>query len=157
MSVKRKQGRVLAQFYKLYFSECAFTYIKEESDEAVTRRFNPSAYEGKELEVVVETILGSNASVAGDITVLDTLLKNGKISLETYVNAYPDSALTNKRKLLLKIGAELDKEKYESRISELEARIKESDDTVSRVQSLISENRSLKEYIAKEYQNGRRK
>ena len=157
MSVKRKQGRVLAQFFKLYFSECAFTYIKEESDEAVTRRFNPSAYDGKELEVVVETVLGSNASVAGDISVLDTLLKNGKISLESYINAYPDSALTDKRKLLLKIGAELDKEKYEAKIKELEEQIKNGADSISRVQALISENRSLKEYIAKEYQNGRRK
>lgn len=157
MSVKRKQGRVLAQFYKLYFSERAFTFVPENKDEAVTKRFNPSAYDGKELEVVVETVLGANASVAGDISVLDTLLKNGKISLEAYVNAYPDSALTDKRKLLNKISADTDKEKYEAKIAELEKKIKENDDTVSRVQALISENKSLKEYIAKEYQNGRRK
>ena len=157
MSVKRKQGRVLAQFYKLYFSERVFTFVPENKDEAVTTRFNPSAYEGKELEVVVETVLGANASVAGDISVLDTLLKNGKISLEAYVNAYPDSALTDKRKLLNKISADTDKEKYEAKIAELEAKLKENDDTVSRVQALISENKSLKEYIAKEYQNGRRK
>jgi hypothetical protein len=157
MSVKRKQGRVLAQFYKLYFSERVFTFVPENKDEAVTKRFNPSAYDGKELEVVVETVLGANASVAGDISVLDTLLKNGKISLEAYVNAYPDSALTDKRKLLNKISADTDKEKYEAKIAELEKKIKENDDTVSRVQALISENKSLKEYIAKEYQNGRRK
>ena len=157
MSVKRKQGRVLAQFYKLYFSERVFTFVPENKDEAVTKRFTPSAYDGKELEVVVETVLGANASVAGDISVLDTLLKNGKISLEAYVNAYPDSALTDKRKLLNKISADTDKEKYEAKIAELEAKLKENDDTVSRVQALISENKSLKEYIAKEYQNGRRK
>ena len=46
---------------------------------------------------------------------------------------------------------------YEKRIMELEERLKENEDTVSRVQSLISENKSLKEYIAKEYQSGRRK
>ena len=157
MSVKRKQGRVLAQFYKLYFSERVFTFVPENKDEAVTKRFTPSAYDGKELEVVVETVLGANASVAGDISVLDTLLKNGKISLKAYVNAYPDSALTDKRKLLNKISADTDKEKYEAKIAELEAKLKENDDTVSRVQALISENKSLKEYIAKEYQNGRRK
>ena len=157
MAVKRKQGRVLAQFYRLYFPERVFTIASENENETVTKRFTPSAYDGKEIEVTVETVLGANASVAGDISVLDALLKNGSISLKSYISAYPDSALTNKKALLSKIGEELDSKMYEKRIMELEQRLKENEDTVSRVQSLISENKSLKEYIAKEYQSGRRK
>ena len=157
MAVKRKQGRVLAQFYRLYFPERVFTVASENENETVTKRFTPSAYDGKDLEVTVETVLGANASVAGDISVLDALLKNGSISLKSYISAYPDSALTNKKALISKIGEELDSKMYEKRIYELEERLKESEDAVSRVQSLISENKSLKEYIAKEYQSGRRK
>ena len=157
MAVKRKQGRVLAQFYRLYFPERVFTVASENENETVTKRFTPSTYDGKEIEVTVETVLGANASVAGDISVLDALLKNGSISLKSYISAYPDSALTNKKALLSKIGEELDSKMYEKRICELEERLKENEETVSRVQSLISENKSLKEYIAKEYQSGRRK
>ena len=46
---------------------------------------------------------------------------------------------------------------YERKIMELEERIKESEDISKNVLSVINENKTLKEYIAKEYSHGRRK
>ncbi|MBQ9703306.1 MAG: hypothetical protein IJV68_02040 [Clostridia bacterium] len=157
MAVKRKQGRVLAQFYKLYFPKCTFEYSSEEN-KSIIAHFNPDDYDGKDLEIIVETVLGANASVAGDITMLDNLLKSGKISLEAYIGAYPDSALTDKKKLLARIKESKEAEaiSYKEEIKRLEAQLKENESTVSRVSAIISENKSLKEIIAKEYSNGRK-
>ena len=37
---------------------------------------------------------------------LDTVLKSGLISLKTYIKAYPDNALTDKKKILKEIEGE---------------------------------------------------
>jgi hypothetical protein len=41
------------------------------------------------------------------------------------------------------------------KLNKAEATIKENEDTVSRAVSAIKENLSLKEFIAKEYENGK--
>ncbi len=104
MSVKRKQGRVLAQFYKLHFPFAEFFY--EEGEEYKRDSFSSYDYESARLEVTVETVLGVGASMAGDITMLDTVLKAGLISLETYIRAYPDNALTDKKRILTELETE---------------------------------------------------
>lgn len=161
MSVKRKQGRVLAQFYKLFYPRCVF--IPEEGEEG-DRVFSSHDYENADFEVITETVTGVNASVAGDINMLDTVLQKGHISLETYINAYPEDALTDKKRMLELIRREREGEtellraqlkETEKRLENAEASIKENEDTVSRAVSAIKENLSLKEFIAKEYENGK--
>ena len=49
---------------------------------------------------------GIKSSIASDISLLDSCLKNGKISLETYIRAYPESAITNKEAILKQIELE---------------------------------------------------
>ncbi len=163
MSVKRKQGRVLAQFYKLYYPSYVFTVEKD--GESVRKCFLGENYINTDFEVLCETVSGVNASVAGDISMLDTVLKHGLISLESYINAYPDDALTDKKKLLERIKDEkVNKEaSLEKQIAELSSQLKEAKETaekqseaVNRVLSVIKENKELKEFISKEYANGRR-
>ena len=161
MSVKRKQGRVLAQFYKLFYPRCVF--FCEDGDEG-DRVFSSHDYENADFEVIAETVTGVNASVAGDINMLDTVLNSGHISLESYINAYPEDALTDKRKMLDLIRKEKESEaellraqlkEMTEKLNKTEATIKENEDTVSRAVSAIKENLSLKEFIAKEYENGK--
>ena len=100
---KRKQGFVVAQFLRLYYYESAF--LRNQRDENGNVReildvFNSSNYENAVFDVSVEAVNGKNASVAGDISLLDSCLSNGKISVETYIKAYPDCAVTNKESLL---------------------------------------------------------
>ncbi len=112
-SAKRKQGRVLAQFLKLYYYKKCFIKLKKESDgteKEVLGIFNSRDYEDSIFDVVVEAVGGSKASVASDISLLDNCLKNGSISLETYIKAYPESAITNKQEILKQIELEKNSE-----------------------------------------------
>ena len=106
MSVKRKQGRILAQFYKLYYYDKTFFAPEKDGEGDAKLTFFSKNYENAELDVVVESSLGADASVAGDISMLDNVLKSGLISLETYVRSYPDSALTDKKRILAEIEAQ---------------------------------------------------
>ena len=110
---KKKQGRVLAQFLKLYYYKKSF--VRHKTDKNGTEKeeistFSSKSYESSIFDVVVEAIGGSKATVASDISLLDTCLKNGSISLETYIKAYPESAITNKQEILKQIEIERNSE-----------------------------------------------
>lgn len=98
--VKRKQGAVMAQFFRLYYDNTKFTYEErtEGSQKPKIREdiFNGADYDGVQLDIAVETVRGSKSSNAGDINLLDSLLARGLIGLEGYLAAYPNDALSNK-------------------------------------------------------------
>ncbi len=107
--VKKKQGIVLAQFIRLYYYDKEF--IRRAKDEQgceceVCDYFYSRDYESSVLDVVVEPTRGTRASIASDINLLDTCLKNGKISLEAYIRAYPEGAISNKTAILKQIEEE---------------------------------------------------
>ncbi len=109
ISAKRKQGLVIAQFLKYYFYKKDFIISNKDIDgneKSTMDTFSSYDYENSLFEVVVEAVGGSKATLASDINLLDTCLKNGNISLETYIKAYPESALTNKSEILKQIQAE---------------------------------------------------
>ena len=140
-----------------------FTLKNKDGNDAI-RSFCSRDYENADFEVLVETVSGVNASVAGDISMLDTVLKHGSISLESYISAYPDDALTDKQKILELVRAERAREdsslqaQVDSLSKQLERAtetIKEQEATVSRVVSVINENRTLKQFISKEFVDGK--
>ena len=126
--VKIKQGRVLAQFYKLFYRDAEYAYEGEAPSPAVGQgavgqgmieqgmvdqgvvapggkitqigRFTGADYADVDFEVSCEVMSGTRFSTAGDINVLDVLFGRGAISLRTYIEAYPDDAISNKAKLL---------------------------------------------------------
>lgn len=129
--VKEKQGKVLAQFFKLYYEGAEFVPLADESAPAMpsgaaeaamqstapmqgtgmadprqVQIFNGSQYSDVEFEVVVEATGSTKYSAAGDINVLEVLYGKGAISLETFIRSYPDDALSNKSKLLEGIESE---------------------------------------------------
>ena len=110
--VKRKQGEVLAQFFRLYYYDEPYTYEqKAETTDAADPAaiegvpeiregsFTGADFAGMRFDVVVETVRGSKSSNAGDINLLDTLLGRGAIDVDTYLEAYPDDAISNKTAL----------------------------------------------------------
>ena len=106
---KRKQGLVLAQFFRLYYFNRE--YIKKTVDKdghecEICDIFSSKEYENSIFDVTVEPVGGTRASIASDISMLDNCLRNGKISLETYIKSYPDSAINNKQEILRQIEAE---------------------------------------------------
>lgn len=118
-NVKRKQGLVVAQFLKNFYYKRPFIKTSTDSDgkkHESFEEFSSFSYKYASLDVTVEVVGGTRASVASDISLLETCLKTGKISLETYIKAYPDSAITNKEEILKYIKQEKDDELSKTKI-----------------------------------------
>ena len=183
--VKEKQGKVLAQFFKLYYEQKEFSYEEttvkrdpqgkpvlnkygqpEEEEVQFTDVFNSSEYVGVEFSVVVEATSGTKASTAGDINALDVLLSKGLISLKTYLKAYPKDALSNRTEILK--GIEEDERSQlailQQQTTQLAQQVEQSakliqqqKETVDKVVSLIQENNQLKTIIANLYSEAKAK
>jgi len=175
--VKEKQGHVVMQFMKLYYFDEDFSYKKtekrpvlaedgrptgffEESEIDARDRFSSSEYESTDFAVTVEAVKGTKASAAGDIQILETLFMQGKISLKTFIKLYPDDAISNKSEILAAIEAEEQMqlaelsrqlEEANARIAEYEAAIAELSKTADSVTSVIQENNTLKQQLARLY------
>ncbi len=176
--VKEKQGKVLAQFFKLYYNQQEFIFedtvpkldekgqpvvtngIAEMEEVQLTDTFDSVDFENVEFNIVVETISGTKASAAGDINALDVLLAKGLISLKTYLKAYPKDALSNRTEILK--GIEEDEksqvailsqqlQEAKNQLAQATELLQKQKGTVDNVVSLIQENNSLKTFIANLY------
>ncbi len=181
---KEKQGKVLAQFFKLYYShkEFSFTPTQKQAEELggqapamdgiveeetqFTGVFDSSEYASTDFSVVVEATAGTKASAAGDINALDVLLSKGYISIKTYLRAYPKDALSNRTEILK--GVEADEQdaltqlqeqvkQYEAQLAQSMQVIQQQKETVDKVVSLIQENNKLKTFIANLYSEAKGK
>lgn len=181
---KEKQGRVLAQFFKLYYSqkEFSFTPSQKQAEELgeqtpalddltdeetqLTDIFDSSEFASTDFSVVVEATAGTKASAAGDINALDVLLQKGHISIKTYLRAYPKDALSNRTEILK--GIEADEQdaitqlqaqlkQYEEQLAQSTQVIQQQKETVDKVVALIQENNQLKTFIANLYSESKGK
>ncbi len=162
--VKIKQGLVLAQFFKHYYDRYPFTFTETDAESGEERTmedtFTGAEFEGVTFDVAVEAVKGSKSSNAGDINMLDALLARGAISPETYVNIYPEDAISNKTEMLEAIRAEREGELAQLRmqVEQLGAALKQAQEQSAQkqkafdaVQSTVRENQSLKEQMAELY------
>lgn len=166
-----KRGKVLAQFFKLYYADTSFVYEEVGTEEDRGRvilgdTFNSSEFSDIDFEVTVEATAGTRSSAAGDINILESLLKGGHISLKTFINAYPEDAISNRSEILKGIQAdEGDKLKvYEGQIAQLQgmieeyaAALKEAQATADKAIPLINENKRLREMLVALYSEAREK
>ncbi|MBQ7353585.1 MAG: hypothetical protein IJW54_06270 [Clostridia bacterium] len=153
---KKKQGEVLAQFYRNFYEQKTFNYEKtlESGEKQKTiEKFSSREFKKTSFSVVVEATQGTRSSVAADINMLDNLLKGGAINVEAYVEAYPDSAIGNKSKILeiLKNKQSSELETARAQIEQLQGQMKEMaklteqlTDVANRIMPVIKENNSLK-------------
>ncbi len=163
--VKAKIGKVLAQFFKLYYAQKEYTYeeiINEKNGEKgiISDTFNSTEYRGVDFEVTVEATAGTRSSTAGDINILENLLARGQISLKTFINAYPEDAISNRSEIIKGIEADESSavKTYEAQIVELqntvaqyEAALKEAQATAEKAIPIMNENKRLKEIILSLY------
>lgn len=167
-SVER-DGKILAQFFKNYYTEEEYVYEDPEAEGEEKRRigtFSSAEYRDADFDVVVEASIGTNSSSAGDIALLDTLLARNLISAEDYINAYPSDAISNKEELLqgLRAAAESERAQMAAKIADYEAKLTEAlellarqNETVENVVSVINENKSVKELLASLYSESAQK
>ncbi len=183
--VKEKQGKIMAQFFKLFYHGKRFRYrdrvpvtdemgnpimnvggMPKEKEIWASDAFEGADYEALDFEVTVEATSGTKASAAGDINVLDTLFAAGKISLKTYLNAYPKDALSNKSEILR--GIEADEQDVMVQMQQQNAQMKEQlrqyasvleaqSETVAGVDRVIRENEALRGILARLYNESKDK
>ena len=173
--VKEKQGKILAQFFKLFYTNKEYSFSAQlppldehgnpipgiPTEEAqLPDTFNSAEYKDSEFSIVVEATSGTKASAAGDINALDTLLARGAISIKTYLKAYPDDALSNRSEIIK--GIEEDEqnqvaqltqqlEQMQMQNAELTKLVEQQKVTVDQVVAVIKENNQLKSTIAALY------
>ena len=183
--VKEKQGKVLAQFFKLYYEQKDFTYEKteikrdpagnpivdaygqfQEEEKQVSDVFSSAEYAHTDFTVVVEAIAGTKATTAGDINMLDVLIAKGLISMKTYIKAYPKDALSNRSEIIK--GIEEDEQsqikqmqqaitQYQQQLEQSTLLLQQQKETVDKVVNLIKENNQLKTLIANLYHESKAK
>lgn len=151
--VKEKQGKVLAQFFRFFYSSSQFTYLPDgEQDESQKRvdTFSSAEYTDVDFEVTVETIGGTNASVAGDINALESALKLGAITPKQYFEMYPKDALSNRSEIIRVLESAEGQQvaQLTHTIEELTAQIEANRKTVDSVGTIIAENERLKKQLA---------
>lgn len=177
--VKEKQGRVVAQFLKLYYYGQMFKYEREEpvigedgspvmtalgrpkteKREAVGV-FSSSDYEGVDFDVICEAVSGTKSSAAGDIQLLETLFREGKITLKTFIELYPDDAISSKTEILRQIEAEEESlaaelrrqlTTLESQLTAALEKIEADSKTVEGAVSVMNENARLRAQLIELY------
>ena len=171
--VKEKQGRVLEQFFRLYYFDEPFARrideaelekvglsVPLEKELSVEDRFSSVDYADTDFSVVVEATAGTRASSAGDISALDALFTKGAISTRAYIQSYPDDALSNKSELLKSLEEEEKSEintlraqvtQAQAEMQQYAALLEEQRKTVDQVLAVMNENKRLKEALAALY------
>lgn len=164
--VKIKQGYVLAQFYKLFYRKAEYVYREDGQEEDRFATFDGAAYADVDFEVTCDVMSGTRYSTAGDINVLDMLWAKGAISLRTYINAYPDDAISNKSTLLACIDKEeqeqlrvmsMQNQQLTQQLSESMAMVEQQKVTLDSAVAAIQENMRLKALITQLYAEAKAK
>ena len=163
--VKEQQGRVLAQFYKLFYRNKEYSYTEDpknggDKPERQTATFNGAEFADVDFEVTVEAVGGTHASAAGDIQALETALMQKAISVKTFFELYPKDALSNRSEILERLENEESNmvATLQMQIAQLTEQIGMRDQqlaaqqkTVDEVAGVIRENQNLKTMLAQLY------
>lgn len=163
---KEKVGKVLGQFFKLYYSYKEFDYKDEtqlddngEPSEMVGV-FNSSDYANVDFNVAVEAVSGTKASAAGDINLLDSLLAHGAIGIETYLKSYPEDAVSNRTELLKAVTAERaskvnqlaqEHQQQSQQLQQALQVLQEQNSIIAKANSIINQNKQLQEQLISLY------
>lgn len=158
--VKKKQGKVLAQFYKHFYFDADFAYEDKtdgkDEKQMIQEKFTSSDYQSVNFDIVVEATQGTRSSAAADIAMLEALLAKGLISLEAFIKAYPDEAIGNKSSILEAIKASQTNElamvkqmleQSQAREKELESVIKSQAEMANKINSIVNELHKTKQLL----------
>lgn len=161
--VKEKQGKVIEQFFRLYYIDQEFTYDTLDGTEHTTKSavFSGADYDDIALDLVVEASGGTRSSSAGDINFLDNLLAKGVITAKQYVQMYPNDAISNKADIMLVLEQqEKDQvtqltgqlEQASAQLQQLAQLLQQQNKVVDSVSKIINENRELRSALGMLYQ-----
>ena len=154
--VKKKQGLVLAQFFKhFYYFDKTFTFneFNKESGEREDKAevFNSKKFEGINFSVIVEATQGTRSSTVSDIAMLNDLLGKGAIDIKAYIEMYPESAIGNKSEILRLIEA-----REQAEINALKAQVEQYESQLEQSAKVIEKQRKIVDSIMPTIQENNR-
>lgn len=156
--VKVKCGKVLAQFFLLFYDEEKFTYVDADDVKQIEQVgvFNVKDYEGltaESFDIQIEATGGTRATTASDIQFLETMFNKGAISALTFAKLYPDDAIANKSEVLRAIEMEQNNQlaalqqqlmQAQQQLQQSAELIQKQSKIVDNVTAVIKENNTLK-------------
>ena len=154
--VKKKQGLVLAQFFKhFYYFDKTFTYkeLNKESGKQEDKSdvFNSKNFEGINFSVTVEATQGTRSSTVSDIVLLNELLGKGAIDVKSYIEMYPESAVGNKSEIMRLIEA-----REQAELTQAKLKIAEMEAQLGQCVKVIEEQRAIVDKIVPTIQESNR-
>ena len=154
--VMEQVGEILEQYMRFFFNGKKFESTDKDGKKTTIETFSSAEYKSVHFDVVAEAVAGTIMSDVADINMLDSLYAKEAISLKTYITCYPDNAIANRQKLLDQIESDENNQvaQLTEQVAQLQLQLKQSTDVVMQQQeivdkanSIISENRALKERL----------
>lgn len=110
---KERCGKIMEQFYKLYYEKKNYSYELDKAEtEAIAKQypvglvptslngiFEGTKYQDTTFAIVVEAGAGTQYSEIQSMNMLNTLLQQQLIDLDTYTEMYPESAMPFKAEM----------------------------------------------------------
>ena len=161
--VKEKQGMVLEQFFRLYYSREVVKYSYKDKNqengemETVLSDFDINKFADTEFNVIAKASVGTRSSTAGDISFMDALLKANAITIKQYAELYPEDAISDKEHFIKvmeqaqqeeNIVLKQQVEQLNQQLMQATTYLKEYEDKMAAVQKTNSENKQLRADVA---------
>ena len=171
---KERSGKILEQFFKLYYENKEFSYkdeifnpaTGEKEEQLLYEVFNSTDFVGMDFAVTVEAIGGTRSTTASDIAFLESMLQAGVINASTFAKIFPNDAISNKTELVEALEeqesgalaqAQATIEQLTMQLQQAQATIAEQEKIVASAQSLVNENKSLREQLISLYTEAKAK
>lgn len=171
---KERSGKILEQFFKLYYEGKEFTYkddvlnpaTNQKEERTVSEIFKASEMVGADFTVTVEAVGGSRSTTVSDIAFLEALFSNGAIDARTLVKSYPADAISNKSALIealdeqdqnALVQAQQAVEQLSAQLQQATTLIQQQNQTVKSAESLIQENQRLRAQMLSLYTEAKAK
>lgn len=165
---KERTGRILEQFFKLYYDRKEFRYkesvinpqTNQKEETVIGDTFSSAEMVGFDFTVNVEAVGGTRATATSDIAFLEAMFGAGAIDAKTYVKAFPEDAISNKSELLEAIEmqeqgalmqAQATIEQLQMQMQQASAVINQQSGVIEQAESIVRENQQLRAQLLSLY------
>ena len=173
-AAKERSGRILEQFFKLYYEGKDFIYEEEvinpQTNQKVTEKkhdvFRSSEMVDVDFNVTVEAVGGTRATTASDIAFLESLYASKAIDAKTLVKTYPVDVISNKSEIVEAIEeqeagalaqAQATIEQLTAQLQQATTMLQQQSATVQSAESIIRENQKLRAQMLSLYTEAKQK
>lgn len=171
---KERAGKILEQFFKLYYEDKEFLYKEEvynpetnhKDEQVISEVFKSSEMVDMDFTVTVEAIGGTRATAASDIAFLESMFQAGAIDAMTFVKSFPDDAISNKSALIEALEEQEQNavsqankaiEQLSAQLQQATLVLEKQNETIKTAENLISENQRLRAQLLSLYSEAKAK